>query len=600
MTPYRGYESGTARTLFYPQAVTHSGRPVKGILKPAQLEPADYEVNSSGDVRRRTDHQNTWQIPSVDPNLIIDTERPDETSYQLVEHIDSSQSHVHGLSQQYAVTPSEVMRHRHEALQPSPACSPDVPYYRYPGYDEYGNGLHLANNNHIILMTVPGGPRIDSDYSQAYPSEQRARIAAHLNVKGDPMTHQSSIYSTITRPAPVLQNEMPQSLSHKQYEPTLTTWTNTHTEAVTPDVEPTHDVHQGTPHSRHGRPRVIPQYDKYNAGRVTSSKRSKPAPQLNPELAWARADPTQDELDLQAPPIKRKRVKPQPPSPDGLSLDDIVKAKVASAGPPPHVASIMDHQRSARDFFRLQNIDIQEDSVPSVKAAPESAPVALTLGPAKQTTKKPDWRKNTAFKNPPWYEQGIRAAVLSISIPVLVTMDLVKKRQITKALKSHFKLIERVSPQQSVELILSASTGVIFLGLDEVESKRDHIIKRLTESTRHYQQTIVVMLWTTPKASVGTEDDDIGPADKSISAISALKRYIGGAVLSDVEDPSTNVHWVFALNGVEEAVKALRYKLEEDFVTLRGQVGDVAAAAVCEKRQWLYKDEVSSRDGNLE
>jgi hypothetical protein len=307
---------------------------------------------------------------------------------------------------------------------------------------------------------------------------------------------------------------------------------------------------------------------------------------LGTEASFIAKNPMQSELDQAAPRQKRQRLSVSAPL-TGLTLDQIVKDKAARTGVKPGQAgSLSDPKAAARDYFKLQGLDVGS-SPPAVtrQSPPSTAPQEIE---APQEAVKKDWREDSAFKNPRWFTSALSTlSRYDHLIPVLATMSLLRHRPITKALKHHFNVIEREVPQQGVDLVLSASIGVLFFKLEEAESKKQEILNALKTAIKYYRRIVLVLHHT----RAANDAADTPPAPPQVQAVPALRRAI--AMGTAAEGPG-GVELVCNLLDLSECALALRGLLEQEFVTIRSSIGDLASEEICERREWLFKDEVST------
>lgn len=399
----------------------------------------------------------------------------------------------------------------------------------------------------------------------------------------------------------------PASLPHSGWGAKGSTQAHSMSSAIHQDRTSSHNSQSARPsfpthHTNSAVPQIITNY-RFPDRRTHSTMPSVPKLPIPSsfEAASARDNPTQDELGSMSQPVKRKRPAHTAQT-QGVSLEDIVKAKAAKLGiePSSEPSSLNDPKKAARDFFRLQNVAVPDEPSPLKKQSTSKATSRPAEAKPIKVKAKPDWKSHAAFKNPSWHDQAVGRTISGSlpKIPVLATIDLVRNRPIARALKDHFNLVERIHPQQGVDLVLSATTGVTFFKIQEVQSQRDNMVETLKISCSHYRHTIVVFTADSTLSIGGATSGEVDEIDEdpfptAINAIPTLKRSVAGLVLPSAKDSGAKVDYLFALDGMQDVVKVLRVKLEEDFITLRSLIGDDAATVVCEERQWLDKDEVS-------
>lgn len=306
-------------------------------------------------------------------------------------------------------------------------------------------------------------------------------------------------------------------------------------------------------------------------------------------------DKVAERQDGMEKPVQRRKAIESVSTQCSPSLDQIVMSKKARYSVDDALPK-RDHQKSARDFFWTQNIHISE---------PEPVPSPLPLSPPGTTEQfkendinsADEWKAAPVIKNPGWYSKILELPAQNLEpVTVLTSMRLLHNRPLTQALNIYFDRVEQEGSLQNVDLILSASTAVVFRELSRLDESHKELLSDLQKATRYYRRVIVVFetvnFGNHDKRRSRNKEDQVNPLNPTImKAIPAFRRAVAIAVVAEDSSPS-QVDIVFAANGATEVAIVLRGVVEEEFGLLRASMGDREAREACEDRKWLHVDPV--------
>ena len=313
--------------------------------------------------------------------------------------------------------------------------------------------------------------------------------------------------------------------------------------------------------------------------------------------------PSQSLVDSHSPKrFKKKHVILQ----DGGSLDDIVRSRARSMMP-----SIADGKPCAvlddtidghlqllgkTDMVQKKNDakvppkPIRNELLAYAAARPKS-----TLTPA--PPKKVDWRDHPLLRNPPWYEKMAKAPEGSsrAAVTLLTAVPLYRNRPLIAALEAGgFTLLEHNLQGQGVDLILSASTGIIFRPLKDVAIDLRNTVERIKLAAHYFTRILLVLEAAPYRAQTSDQDIEVNPLTPAVvKALSVLPQAISNGTQDKASGSIGKLDFIVAKNGGSEVGKVLRATLEAEVSGLRRNIGDFDTAEVSGNRQWLRSEEVS-------
>jgi hypothetical protein len=339
-----------------------------------------------------------------------------------------------------------------------------------------------------------------------------------------------------------------------------------------------------------------------------------PPPTQSFEALCAASNPTSAELERVVRPVKKAKLKADPNLKSFKTLDDVLRAQRPIAFETRR-ANANDVGKQAQDFFAT--VDLQVASSPS--PPPESTRRETVKPPSKlpadktKKRKSQEWKNHATIRNPPWWDVLAQNAQTDLEeVPVLVNISVTRQRSLAKALEKAFVLVERSielrtgsvetaelgSPLlrygclQGADMVLSASTAVVFYRIGDITLSLNDIVARLAGTARYYERILVVfeVVDYNTRRNPEDTDGDVNPlSTATIQAVPSLRRGIAGLIA----EAEVSVDLIFACEGPERLARTIRTWLEEEFVELRKAYGDALMRDACEGRgEWILRDEV--------
>ena len=314
---------------------------------------------------------------------------------------------------------------------------------------------------------------------------------------------------------------------------------------------------------------------------------------------------TQEDADARPPPKKLKKHF-RPPTDlgtSGKSLLEIINAVdkrnlKSSTSARADLLTRSDHPRQSPtiDQFSIPGYlqSLQRPNLAHASPRPTSQPKADV---SDLTDSLPSWTINPAIKNPNWYEN----AALSVTrqsrpVAVLASINLLQERSVIRSLEERgFDIVERDSRIQEADLVLSASTAVLFRKLATLPDELVPLIRSLKLATVYYQRVFVVLeVVSFAITHNGTNDSrSVDPLRTPIlKSLSAFRRRLALSLVPGENDVIGSVDLLFASNGPAEVAQVLRTIMEKDCDRLSHVAGH-ESTELCGPRAWLSNDDVS-------
>jgi len=196
---------------------------------------------------------------------------------------------------------------------------------------------------------------------------------------------------------------------------------------------------------------------------------------------------------------------------------------------------------------------------------PKKAPLKPTQGQVDKdkSTQKYDWKKHKSIQNPKWYASSIRLSTSGDNdpIPTFISNSVLQIRPIFRALEGvNFNPVEIESQHiQSVDMILSPSTGVVFTSLAKLCMNHGKVLDQIKSAAFYYARVVIVIevvpyrLFKDPKslAECTPLNEDI------VKGLSTFKRALE-VFVNNGEGLVGTAEVVYALNGAGEVASMLR------------------------------------------
>jgi len=211
---------------------------------------------------------------------------------------------------------------------------------------------------------------------------------------------------------------------------------------------------------------------------------------------------------------------------------------------------------------------------------------------------EPSWTSNPAIRNPAWYHE----ALLTESHPtqpiaVLSSIDLCQERSLVRTFQEYgFDLVERDSTIQGADLVVSASTAIIFRQLRSLAHELNELLQALKQATNFFGRVLIVFDVVTYSVIDKRADAiaSVNPLNPPVlKALSALRRGIAVSIVPEMGDTIGTVDMNFAVNGAKEVAQVLRVMAEDELDQVRQFSGAQQSADICGDRQWLWTDRAS-------
>ena len=221
----------------------------------------------------------------------------------------------------------------------------------------------------------------------------------------------------------------------------------------------------------------------------------------------------------------------------------------------------------------------------------------LALSPVKAGA----WKQDPIVKNPVWYGTATASANKTQAeqwkIAVLTSVNIHHDRSLVRAFEAMgIALLDRDGTIQGADMVLSATTAVLFRSLAKLPDEAQAILDTLRTVKQYYDKILLVfeVEQYKQKEEVGRQADTTPLNNEVNRALPAFRRSVAITLTNDDEKSggSVNLEILMAKNGATE-VEVLRWVMEQEFELLRRSIGDVAAIELCEDRQWLHEDDVS-------
>ena len=215
---------------------------------------------------------------------------------------------------------------------------------------------------------------------------------------------------------------------------------------------------------------------------------------------------------------------------------------------------------------------------------------------------KPDaWKRDPIITNPAWYEKAAaskpKEQIEPMRVSVLSSVNIHHERKLVKAFElAGIDLIDRNGTIQGADMVLSATTAVLFRPLAKLPGELQAIFDTLKQMKQYYDRILLVFEVQPYKQKADNQNKaEINPLNNEINkALPAFRRHVELSVKdAEKSQHASHVEILMAKNGVVEVVEVLRWVMEQEFGLLRRSIGDTAAIEICEDRQWLQEDDVS-------
>ena len=349
-------------------------------------------------------------------------------------------------------------------------------------------------------------------------------------------------------------------------------------------------------------------------------KRKTPPTLVDPprgfEALCAASNPTSTELGRGKRLVKRVKLSAAPQIRHSKTLDDVIREQ-----PPTRPSDAMrtngnDVGKQAREFFAAVLLPVSSPpTCPSEATLTQVMKPKTNNVPTKPAKRNDEWRNDATIRSPTWWKSLTQDARDDLEkVSVLVDISVRRNRSLAKALTRAFELVERSTEThagseeaamlgssvlrygwlQGADLVLSATTAVVFYNMNAVTTNLNEIVTRLLGTARYYRQVLVIFEVVDYHTHLQAGETDGHPNPLSadlLQAVPKLRRAIIGSLAG--AELEADVELIFACDGPAQLTRLLRNSLEEEFVESRKTYGDARVWDACEGRgEWLSLDEV--------
>ena len=301
-------------------------------------------------------------------------------------------------------------------------------------------------------------------------------------------------------------------------------------------------------------------------------------------------------------PLKRQKItREEPTAQNAKSLNDVINAIqnvqygfIVHADTTARVRTSSDQANSMPEFLQMREHQGIVKAFPVARKASTKRPT-----PSQSTEPEHLWINSPAIKNPAWYEDAICTQLLPKDpIAVLASLHLCQERSLVRNLEQvGLEIVERESPIQGTDLVVSASTAILFRQLRTLPTQITDMMQNLKLATTYFSRVIVVfevVSYGVMEKQVDTMISSIDPlSPTTLATLSALRRSIAVNIVPGMSGTIGVVELVFATQGATEVSRALAAILDSEAKRLETLIGVKLASEVCGHRQWLGREGVS-------
>ncbi|CAD6590442.1 MAG: hypothetical protein TREMPRED_005731 [Tremellales sp. Tagirdzhanova-0007] len=304
--------------------------------------------------------------------------------------------------------------------------------------------------------------------------------------------------------------------------------------------------------------------------------------------------------ELDRPPKRQKRITRHISSaPIAKSLNDVINATQYA----PYQIDI--HADTSRQKQLTRTVPDEANSMPEflqirghqalVQVPPRSAPMKR-FTPPQSNEPKYLWINHLAIKNPPWYEDARCMQYYGRdSIAVLASLHLCQDRILVRSLERlGFEIVERESSIQGADLVISASTAILFRQLRILPTQITDIMQNLKLATNYFSRVILVfevVAYGVMEKRTDTLIPSVDPLSPIVlTTLSALRRSIAITIVPGMSGTIGFVELVFATQGATEVSKVLTAISDHEAKRLESLIGVKEALEVCGTRPWLWRE----------